>query len=66
MKISIFFINKTIHIWVYETSYWIGSAFDSFYFVWYIKSDGKFSGTSCGTNDYLSGYAYGVRPVIVI
>ena len=46
--------------WVYATSYWSGSADDS-YDVWYVYSDGNFYLSTCD-NDYI----FGVRPVIII
>ena len=46
--------------WVYETSYWSGSA-DSSSNVWRVDSDGGFT-----SNHYSIGYYFGCRPVIVI
>ena len=46
--------------WIYATTYWSGSAFNTFY-VWVVDSDGIF-----GFNDYDNVYNYGVRPVIII
>ena len=43
-----------------ETSYWIGSAYDTFE-VWDVYSDGNFYYSS-----YYYNYTFGVRPVIVI
>ena len=48
------------HVWIYSTSYWSGSADDS-YFVWYVGSTGGFYG-----GNYSTGSSFGVRPVIVI
>ena len=45
---------------VKETSYWLGSAYDSGY-VWFVGSDGNFS--SLSSYDVSN---FGVRPVIVI
>ncbi len=46
--------------WVYQTTYWSGSAYDSS-FVWFVDSYGNFVG-----NSYYYAHAFGVRPVIVI
>ena len=46
--------------WVYSTTYWSSSAYDSNY-IWVVFSDGAF-----GDNDYRSGIDVGVRPVIEI
>ena len=46
--------------WIYSTSYWSGSAFNTNY-VWYVDSNGDF-GDSNFSNVFLSG----VRPVIII
>ena len=46
--------------WVYSTSYWSGSAFDTDY-VWYVTSNADF-----GNNRYNFDCGIGVRPVIEI
>ena len=46
--------------WIYSTSYWSGSAYDT-YGVWYVNSDDLFD-----FYYYESAYAFGVRPVIII
>ena len=46
--------------WVYETSYWLGSAFTS-YSVWRVGYSGDFNG-----HNYNVGGNFGVRPVIII
>ena len=46
--------------WIYSTTYWSGSASDT-YSVWYVHSNGFFHGGSYYNDDYL-----GVRPVIII
>ena len=46
--------------WVYQTSYWSGSAFD-YSNVWLVASRGTFISSSC-----YSDYLYGVRPVIIL
>ena len=46
--------------WVYETSYWLGSAYNTST-LWLIISDGGFAYSNSS-----SDYHYGVRPVIVI
>ena len=51
---------KTAPSWVYETSYWSGSANHSGS-VWIVNSYGIF-----GSNDYGDDIRFGVRPVIII
>ena len=46
--------------WIYSTSYWSGSAYNTNY-VWGVDSNGNF-----GNVDYDYGYDFGVRPVIII
>ena len=46
--------------WVYSTSYWSGSAYSSDG-MWIVDNYEYF-----GVNGYLSGYGFGVRPVIII
>ena len=46
--------------WVYQTSYWSGSASDSIR-LWYVRSGGGFGNYSCDR-----GGDYGVRPVIIL
>ena len=45
--------------WVYQTSYWSGSA-NGNYNVWSVHSDGRFRHYSCGSG------SFGVRPVIIL
>ena len=47
--------------WIYSTSYWSGSAYDTD-LVWRVKSDGYFSSYLY----YLNDGNFGVRPVIII
>ena len=46
--------------WVYETSYWLGSASNTNN-VWLVNTDGYFS-----YSYYYNDYGFGVRPVIII
>ena len=46
--------------WIYSTSYWSGSARDTYY-VWYVSSDGILY-----YDKYRNDYDFGVRPVIII
>ena len=46
--------------WVYETSYWLGSA-SNYSYVWRVESGGDFGGINFGSDDDL-----GFRPVITI
>ena len=46
--------------WVYATTYWSGSAYDTDS-VWYVRSSGRF-----GNDSYYDDNSRGVRPVIVI
>ena len=46
--------------WVYETSYWLGSAYSG-NSVWAVASNGRFDHDS-----FIYGYYIGVRPVVVV
>ena len=46
--------------WIYSTSYWSGSAYDTDY-VWRVNSYGYFDSST-----YFEDFAYGIRPVIII
>ena len=49
--------------WVYQTSYWSGSANDMNY-VWYMRSDGEFN--MYNSHSFRDDEQYGIRPVIEI
>ena len=46
--------------WIYATTYWSGSAYDTLS-VWSVNSYGRF-----GSSDFFNDAARGVRPVIII
>ena len=50
--------------WIYETSYWLGSASNSTK-IWGIRTDGAFGSWTYDNYGY-SDIDFGVRPVIVI
>ena len=52
--------SGSTYSWVYTTSYWSGSAYDSNY-VWDVNSNGDFD-----ANGYYNGYYFGVRPVVIL
>ena len=53
-------IGGTAPSWVYQTSYWSGSA-DNEYGVWSVNSNGRFVDYESEIDDY-----FGVRPVIIL
>lgn len=47
--------------WLYQTTYWTGSAYNNKASVWFVNINGTFNGTS-----YKTAYGAGIRPVIEV